>query len=81
MVSWNTWSLSENDQLPLFSNDLRGLTCYQSGMSKVSLSEGISTELQPFVVEVTPVDEPILQVKLKHTLHVSCCSVCPHQDV
>lgn len=41
------------------------------------LAIGISNQLQPFMVEVTPADEYIMHIRLKHTLgfNVSCYSV------
>ncbi|MFV0264599.1 MAG: endonuclease/exonuclease/phosphatase family protein, partial [Kluyvera sp.] len=49
-----------------------GYTYYWSGMSNGArlrgVAIGISSKLQPFVVEVTPVDERIMRVRLKHTL-------------
>ncbi|KAG0723422.1 Transposon TX1 uncharacterized protein [Chionoecetes opilio] len=49
-----------------------GYTYYWSGMSnghrERGVAIGISSKLQPSVVEVTPVDERIMRVRLKHTL-------------
>ena len=50
----------------------KGYTYYWSGMSNDhrlrGVAIGISRRLQPSVVEVTPVDERIMRVRLKHTL-------------
>ncbi|KAG0730190.1 Craniofacial development protein 2 [Chionoecetes opilio] len=49
-----------------------GYTYYWSGLSNGhrvrGVAIGISSKLQPSVVEVTPVDERILRVRMKHTL-------------
>ena len=49
-----------------------GYTYYWSGMSNGArlrgVAIGISSRLQPSVVEVTPVDERILRMRLKHTM-------------
>ncbi|KAG0715672.1 Craniofacial development protein 2 [Chionoecetes opilio] len=49
-----------------------GYTYYWSGMSNSDhvrgVAIGISSKLQPSVVEVTPVDERIMRVRMKHTL-------------
>ena len=49
-----------------------GYTYYWSGMSNGTrlrgVAIGISSRLQPLVVEVTPVDERIMRVRLKHTM-------------
>ncbi|KAG0722293.1 Craniofacial development protein 2 [Chionoecetes opilio] len=49
-----------------------GYTYYWSGMSNGhrvrGVAIGISSKLQPSVVEVTPVDERIMRVRMKHTL-------------
>ncbi|KAG0724748.1 LINE-1 retrotransposable element ORF2 protein [Chionoecetes opilio] len=46
-----------------------GYTYYWSGMSNGHrVAIGISSKLQPSVVEVTPVDECIMRVRMKHTL-------------
>ncbi|KAG0727553.1 Craniofacial development protein 2 [Chionoecetes opilio] len=49
-----------------------GYTYYWSGMSNghrdLEVSIGISSKLQPSVVEVTPVDERKIRVRMKHTL-------------
>ncbi|KAG0710377.1 Craniofacial development protein 2 [Chionoecetes opilio] len=52
-----------------------GYTYYWSGMSNSHrelyghcVAIGISSKLQPSVVEVTPVDERIMRVRMKHTL-------------
>ena len=49
----------------------RGFTYYCSGMSNGARFRGVaisvSSRLQPSVVEVIPVDECIMRLKLKHT--------------
>ncbi|KAG0725429.1 Craniofacial development protein 2 [Chionoecetes opilio] len=49
-----------------------GYTYYWSGMSNGhrvrGVAIGISNKLQPSVIEVTPVDEHIMRVRMKHTL-------------
>ncbi|KAG0728289.1 Craniofacial development protein 2 [Chionoecetes opilio] len=49
-----------------------GYTYYWSGMSNGhrvrGVAIGISSKLQPSVVDVTPVDERIMRVRMKHTL-------------
>ncbi|KAG0717717.1 Craniofacial development protein 2 [Chionoecetes opilio] len=49
-----------------------GYTYYWSGMSNGhrvrGVAIGISSKLQPSVVEVTPVDDRIMRVRMKHTL-------------
>ncbi|KAG0720949.1 hypothetical protein GWK47_047408 [Chionoecetes opilio] len=47
-----------------------GYTCYWSDMSNCHRIRrvGISIKLQPSVVEVTPVDERIMRVRMQHTL-------------
>ncbi|MEL6802745.1 MAG: reverse transcriptase domain-containing protein, partial [Bacteroidota bacterium] len=49
-----------------------GYSYYWSGMEDGSrlrgVAVGISSRLQPFVVEVTPVDERMMRVRMKHTL-------------
>ncbi|KAG0730164.1 Craniofacial development protein 2 [Chionoecetes opilio] len=49
-----------------------GYTYYWSGMSNGhrvrGVAIGVSSKLQPSVVEVTPVDERIMRVRMKHTL-------------
>ena len=57
-----------------------GFTYYWSGMSNdhhvKSVTIIVSSRLQLSVVEVTPVDEYIMGLKLKHSLgFMSCCSV------
>ena len=51
----------------------KGFTCYWSGMSNGHHVKGVaigvsSRLLQPSVVEVTPVDERIMRLRLKHSL-------------
>ena len=50
----------------------RGFTYYWSSMSNGACLRGVAlgilSRLQPFVVEVTPVNERIMRLRLKHTL-------------
>lgn len=39
-----------------------------NGFRLKGVAMGISNQLQPFVVEVTAVDEPMMRVRLKQTL-------------
>ena len=78
---WNVLSLSEDHRLPHLSDELRrpgsretsskGFTYYWSGMSNGNHVKGVgidvSSRLLPFVVEVTPVDERIMRLRLKHS--------------
>ena len=64
------------------SGEIRSIGCtyYWSGMSKSAhlkgIAIGISSRPRLSVVEVTPVDEHIMCLRLKHTLvFMSCCSV------
>ena len=42
----------------------------------------VSSRLRLSVVEITPVDECIMRLRLRHTLgFVSCCSVCSYRNV
>ena len=50
----------------------KGFTYYWSGTSNghhvKGVAIGVSSRLQPSVVEVTPVDERIMRLRLKHSL-------------
>ena len=49
----------------------RGFTCYWSNMINGNHAKGVAigvcNRLQPSVVEVTPVDERIMRLRLKHS--------------
>ena len=59
----------------------KGFTSYCSGTTNGHHVKGVaiggSSRLQPSVVEVTPVDERIMRLRLKHSLgFISCCCIC-----
>ena len=59
-----------NDEISIWSN----MNC---GARLRGVTIGISSRLQPSVVEVTKIDECVMQVRLKHTLgFVSCWMQC-----
>ncbi len=52
-----------------------------NGFHVKGVATGISSQLLSFVVEVAPVDERIMLVRLKHTLgFMSRCTVRTYQD-
>lgn len=57
-------------------DDSEWCTYYRSGM------ENGARPKESFDVPVTPIDEGILPVRLKHTFEVChCCGVCYHRNV
>ena len=64
----------------------KGFTYYWSGMNNGYHVKGVpiggSNRLQLSVVEVTPADERIMRLRLKHSLgFMSCGSVCSYRGV
>ena len=61
----------------------RGLpTGMSNGHYVKGVAIGISSRLQPSVVEVTPVDERIMRIRLKHSLgFMSVVAVCAPTEV
>ena len=78
MDGWDEWD-SETRRLGRDRINSRGFTYYWSSISNGAdlrgIAIGISIRLQPSFVEVTLVDEHIMQLRLKHILDfVSCYS-------
>ena len=66
----------------------KGFIYYWSGMNNSHYVKGvpigISSRLQPCVVEVTLVDEHIcnvIEAEVQFRFHVCCCSVCSYRSV
>ena len=64
--------LSETRRPGSSETSSKGSTYYWSGMSNGhhvnGVAIGVSSRLQPSVVEVTPIDERIMRLRLKHSL-------------
>ena len=62
--------LSETRRPGVGETSIKGFTYYWSGMSNGHHVKGVgvSSRLQPSVIEVTPVDERIMRLRLKHSL-------------
>ena len=64
--------LSETRRPGSGATSSKGFTYYWSGMNDghhvKGVAIGVSSKLQPSIVEVTPVDERIMQLSLKHSI-------------
>ena len=74
--------LSETTRPGSGETSSKGFTYYWSSMSNghcvTGVAIGVSSRLQPSVVEVTPVDERIMQLRLKHSLGFMSSCVCSY---
>ncbi|XP_069981048.1 uncharacterized protein [Penaeus vannamei] len=62
--AWNVRSLRQDDRLPLLSRELGRLRVEAAALSE-GVAIAISSKLQPSVVEVTPIDERKMVLRLK----------------